>query len=272
MLMGKKFILYFDILGFRELVKKGNADTVYNTVNNTLQKIHEWGGARWFDPDEGKSDYSIVYFSDTIILSRKDMDYNIETLEQVTTLSSIIFSALLADRIPIRGVISYNDFTNKVDSLNKHDIFFGNALIEAYDSEKKENWLGVTVCASALKSSAEIANDIYSEKYGNKWFIRKDETTGDIDLLIKPFQSIIDARSGKLNIQFYNYSMVELNDLKALSFIIEKENYYIKNCDFSSRIASKYYSTIACAKKVLGDECFEWAIKEIDRLKADGII
>jgi len=57
----------------------------------------------------------------------------------------VVFYFLIEAQIPARGAISLGEFY----ADQKNSLFFGKALIEAYEYGEAQNWLGFLVCPSA---------------------------------------------------------------------------------------------------------------------------
>jgi hypothetical protein len=59
--------------------------------------------------------------------------------------SRLFVESLIQKQIPVRGALSYGEFY--VDK--KQGVFFGKALVEAYEVAESCNWLGFVLCPSA---------------------------------------------------------------------------------------------------------------------------
>jgi len=249
----KCYVLLIDILGFTELVNTKGADEILDIITKFL------GSFEWIEKMV-KVNISSIYFSDSVILWQRNPAK--EDFLKFTTASVLSFSHLLAYQIPCRGTITYGPFIVKPDISNKYDIFFGRALIEAYKAQSKEKWIGVTVCPSAVEhAGASIIN-----KYaGGHFLIRNDKT-----LLLNPFLSIQRAYK-KVTKKIVNQGLdwvrgtplerFLLPELLAFKFILETALTFSDRCDFSSKVASKYHSTVSFLQKVLPRGCFKWAQK-----------
>jgi hypothetical protein len=51
------------------------------------------------------------------------------------------------------------------------------------------------------------------------------------------------------------------NEIAAFRFIHEESKRFVKQNDFAGRVASKYHSTVAFLKTVLGEDKYAWACK-----------
>lgn len=146
----KYIVAYIDILGFKELVSKSEINQkdfikIHKALNKfTLLKNKEfWEEARILmsvEEDVQKkieTDFYIDHmvhcscFSDGVIIAVEAGEKINERCSALIALLAKISNELLREKIAIRGAISYgNLFIN-----DSSDIYFGNALIEAYTLE-----------------------------------------------------------------------------------------------------------------------------------------
>lgn len=131
-----RFFLYLDILGFTHPVKQGNGRVIsdlYEVIASLNANNHDA--------------FKVVVFSDTVVV------YNVnggDTSEDASYLIMFLceFAQDLLHRLTnrdiyFRAVITYGDFTHY--ELNGIPCFFGNALIEAYNSEKELKAIGLFI-------------------------------------------------------------------------------------------------------------------------------
>lgn len=258
-----RYILYLDILGFSDLVKSKGAELVYETINNALMAFDHW--------DKLNGQFQTLYFSDTFIFYQVPEGYGDWAFLDVYAIGSMLLSALLAKEIPARGVISFGQFNVQVDESEKHQTFFGGALIDAYQAEKKENWIGISILKSAWLPYEERNPGNIEIFQGEHVWLKRDDGI----LLLNPLQRICvwygDYLIGEIRKPYFNWDVPEFpNDIFALKFLCDRTAAYKKAGDFSSRKATKYYSTMAFLEQVLGEEIFKWGLeltKEIEKSK-----
>jgi len=253
--MGNKcYVLLIDILGFTDIVKTKSSKKILNIIKKFMSS---------FEKIEAKDKLSSLYFSDSAILWQRNPSK--EDFLIFSTASVLMCSNLLAYEIPCRGSIAYGPFIVKPDIRDKHDIFFGKALIEAYKAQAKENWIGVTVCPSAVKH----ADPNIIKKCSRGHFLKRSDGT----LLLNPFLSIQNVyksntreviNSGLGWVKGSPFELYLSLELLAFKFIVENASKFTINCDFSSRVASKYHGTISFLQEVLSKDCFKWAQKMIN--------
>jgi len=134
----KKFIAYFDILGYGERIKDKNIDeehVIQKDLRDDIREIIEKNANE-------RIKFNTIPFSDTHIFYTDDVS---EDAFEIIIKSSLIFMLLAAVRkhpyLPLRGVIHYGDFM--ADYANS--IFIGKGLRESYIFEKDQEWAGCFV-------------------------------------------------------------------------------------------------------------------------------
>ena len=155
------WLSYFDLLGFRDRIKNRDAYDIYNTYNEALT------AAKRNSEKDGKDPTSVYcrFFSDTFFFYTKD--YSRDAFVNIESVSRLFFTEMIMRRIPLRGSMTVGNFY-----INENEgIFFGPALIEAYDCSEEQNWLGFVLTENAEKQMAKYnANgqtvlDIYKQHY-----------------------------------------------------------------------------------------------------------
>ena len=253
-----RYILLLDILGFRESVESHRAEEVYKIVDYALQTCNRW--------EELNGVFKTIYFSDTIIFYQEPIGYGDWAFLDVYAIGGMLLSALLAYEIPARGAISFGEFEVRRDNDEKHNIFFGKALIEAYDAERKENWIGITICPSAWKVYEKInPGTVEALEHEGVWSLRNDGVLL-LNPLIKLRGGFLDHLIGEVSGPYEEWNTPEFpNDLRAFRFINDRAKDYARRGDFSGPEAVKYHATVAFFREVLQADCFEWA----ERITAD---
>jgi hypothetical protein len=249
-----RYLLFLDILGFSELVKNKKTDEIYGTIDDTLKAFDRW--------EELNKNFRTLYFSDTFVFYQDPKGFGEWAFLDVYAIGGMLISALLANEVASRGSITFGEFEVRNDSTLRHQIFFGKALIEAYKSEQKENWVGITIQPSAWtpfeKLNTGIINIFENERV---WRIRDDGT-----LLLNPFKRLcdwyIDDLIGEINVPYMEWDQPEFpNAILGFRFLHEKAKEYAQKGDFSSHEAVKYHSTIAFLKNIMGQDIYGWAEK-----------
>ena len=88
---------------------------------------------------------------------------------------SWIFYSFLVNGLPLRGAISFGEF--KRISSSSGVILAGRPIIEAYEYEKRQDWIGIMVTPSVLECFPRIVTD---EGYPNR-FPRKKYSEWEVN-------------------------------------------------------------------------------------------
>ena len=235
------------------MVENLNTNKIYDILNSTIITADRWlkkYGHRNFK-------YNILCFSDTILLWPTTDSK--ESYEHLIFLGRIIFCDLLAHKIPVRGTIVYGDFNVKKDASHKHQLFWGKSLINAYITEKKENWLGITINPSAYNNyltKGKVFSEIKKGVKDRLWYYRSK----DKYLLLNPFFFT--------NIYFEEYCHEDIIltsiynqylrvEKMAFNFIRDRARFYSRK-RHNDRTAKKYYTTNRFIKNMLGKDRYNW--------------
>ncbi|MHC4122918.1 MAG: hypothetical protein ACYSSI_05030 [Planctomycetota bacterium] len=153
----KKFIAYFDILGYESRIKGKSLEQEFKIQERLIKDREEL-----IDTTRELVKCQTIHFSDTHILYTNDCSNS--SFSKIIR-SSLLFMLLAAVRnvpyLPMRGAISYGDFL--VDAEKK--IIIGGGLRDACGLEKAQEWMGC--CLSDL--CYEQVKDYISFK----WFLEK---------------------------------------------------------------------------------------------------
>jgi hypothetical protein len=226
---------------------------VYAVVDEALRTFGRW--------EELNQQFRTIYFSDTFIFYQDAEGYGDWAFLDVYAIGAMVLSALLAKGIPARGTITFGEFVVRQDSSTKHQVYFGKALIEAYRAEQRENWIGITIQASAWRPyEAKNPGAITAFESEGVWIKRNDNV-----LLLNPFLKVRCwyplALVGEVGEPYLKWNEPEfLNELRALKYLVAEAGKYSNAGDFTSKVACKYHSTVKFCEHILGREQFLWAI------------
>ena len=258
-----RYLLLLDILGFRELITTREPDEIYAIVDHALESFDRW--------QKLNDDFRTIYYSDTILFYQDPLGYGDWAFLDVYAVGAFLLASLLAKGIPARGSISFGDFVVRKDSRKKHEVYFGKALIEAYDAQERENWIGITILPSAWEvyehHNPGMIDILESE---GVWRRRDDDV-----LLLNPFLRLlgwfVHNKVERIDLPYDQWDKPEFADaLRGLRFLLTKADAFTRGGDFSSRVAVKYHATVLFLRNVLGAECFRWAEDASSRLWPEG--
>jgi hypothetical protein len=125
------YFLVVDILGFKKLIKNLShkelicrIDSWVSLVNKEMQSFT-------------KCRYQLL--SDTLFIGSDNTE---DGLKSLITLSKSLLLKGLANKIPIRGAITFGKY-------EWGSLIYGEAVVEAYSLEQQQDWIGIS-CANHL--------------------------------------------------------------------------------------------------------------------------
>ncbi len=249
-----RYLLFLDILGFTNIVETRNTQEIYDIVDNALKDFGRW--------EELNGLFKTIYFSDTFIFYQAPKGYGDWAFLDIYAIGGMLLSALLSKGIPARGAITFGEFEFRLDTSERHQVYFGKALIEAYKAEQREKWIGITILPSAWRPYEQqnpgMINAFALEK---TWLKRDDEV-----LLLNPFIKLRSwyplALMGDVDKPYSNWDAPEFsNDIMGFKFLREQAELYCKRNDFTSPEAIKYHTTIRFLECIFGEKLFAWGIE-----------
>ena len=149
-----KMIAFFDVLGFKDRVRKKGLQEVYAEYEQLIQMVVTKNGSLcigrairgdgYYSPAVGWLAVDHAYFSDTVLLWSKFDQFRYPAF---CSLSACLICEALSSGMPLRGAVSVGQAV-----LNKTtNVFLGPAIVEASDVEKAQSWIGVSFAPSAAK-------------------------------------------------------------------------------------------------------------------------
>jgi hypothetical protein len=141
----ERFLLYIDILNFSNLVaQKGKVEELYEIINRL--NVHRHGV------------FTTIIFSDTILVYNKSNARGLEDVRYMVMylceFAQDLFYRLIGRDIHFRAYITCDDFAH-YSLENIKDVFYGEALIEAYRAEKKIQAMGLFM-SNAIATYSDI--------------------------------------------------------------------------------------------------------------------
>lgn len=136
----KRWIAYFDILGFSHRIETTHPDIILEIYNKLVRlSQQELESAGLF----------CLYFSDTFIFY--SMDDTPKSYSWIQVVAKNFIRDCLREYVPFRGAIAFDEFY--VDL--KKGIFFGKALVEAHREAESQDWIGLILAKSAEEKVRE---------------------------------------------------------------------------------------------------------------------
>lgn len=170
----KRFVVFLDIMGFKERVARNTQESLYKeltdfnkditTIINSHKNLKVAQPFKQTDnsdialkSEEEEDEILLAQFSDSIVIFT-----NGNTKENLLTVSNvakqIMISAIKREKpIPLKGALAEGDIT--CDMVKQ--LFFGQALIDAYLLEENIQYYGIVVHHSAEQSVKNYATEIF---------------------------------------------------------------------------------------------------------------
>lgn len=228
----KRFVLYLDIMGFKERVKNTNISELKKSLQEFKDKLVKLNPL--MKGPDGKQGIKIfmkmVQFSDSIVVATNGSSK--DDLNHITRAAVILIHIAFETGFALRGVISCGKMV--FDEVNQ--LFFGNALVDAYLLEQEMCCYGVIFHATSediVSNALNSDNTTYfpiediniklkggaSKHYYVAWHkMKKDLSDGDVEDAVKWLDDLRKTVSGN--------PRVYLDNTKA----IVKESQSDNNC------------------------------------------
>jgi hypothetical protein len=139
-----RWLGYFDLLGVKDLYKTRNNISIFVAISTAIEQLKERATA-W-------DNVEYVWFSDTFIVYTADDSG--ESFVAIDEISQCFFYFLIDSEIPVRGAMSSDAFY----ADKENDLFFGKALIEAYEYGEAQDWIGFLLCPSAERRLDQLGS------------------------------------------------------------------------------------------------------------------
>jgi len=169
----KKFIVFLDILGFKDLVKNNTHGVLLDIFKKFLflnqyklanGQINQSASSQdeLFNTDISK--VHLISISDSIVLYSNDD--SIDSFINIVNAASTLLNVGLKEGLPLRGGISCGEFSAILkEPINQkfdfsRQLLLGKALIDAYELESLQDWSGCVIqeeCISNFTSTEEKA-------------------------------------------------------------------------------------------------------------------
>jgi hypothetical protein len=134
------FVALLDVLGFRGIVATDRDNSVVITYLQSVQAAL------------ADSAVETIVFSDSIVLTKSGT--SADDLHELVVACSGLMGELMRQNIPVRGAVSYGKF---VRSQIKSSAFLaGSPIVEAYDYEQRQEWVGVLLTPSTLRQAQVV--------------------------------------------------------------------------------------------------------------------
>jgi hypothetical protein len=216
-----KYFLYIDILGFSQLVATSpkKVDDLYEAVASLNAHTHDA--------------FEAIVFSDTILIyntvdsvQTKDDEYLVMYLCEF---AKDLQYRLAGRDIAFRAILTYGPFVHY--TLNNLPCFYGQALIDTYNSEKSIQAMGLFIDKSISKYCTVFDLSSFDYKY-------------DFVHIAQSFQEVEDLHQGIFPLDDFLLTQTDLGNVFAAEFLYAKYLYDNSLYQSNEAVKQKYVNTI----------------------------
>jgi hypothetical protein len=216
-----KYIAFFDILGFKDLVFNNDhksLETIYEHFSNaahlSLANFQTQEGQIADNSiakvDMSKATVNSLIVSDSVIFWTDGESPN--DFIEIVHASQLMLAVSFKIGVPVRGGISFGDFTfseNQTDSPQKNVLTscFGKALVDAYSLEALQEWSGCIVSKSALKQFSTQVE--YYQKMTTEKLVDLDSLK-NYKMLVEYDAPLKRALDNYLVVNYLNHSDIDM--------------------------------------------------------------
>lgn len=164
---GKRLIAFIDILGFKKLCEKKSANEI-KSILALFTDTAEW-------TEKINRDFGIIAFSDTVIIYQIEMGMDSTRWSDLIFFVRNIFITMLRHGYPLRCVINFGEFYVDRSNESTRELFWGKALIDAYEAEKTENIVGIFILPQAVCIGEEKPIKNLELAYPDEFHVKFDD-------------------------------------------------------------------------------------------------
>lgn len=211
----KRFIAYFDYLGFKKFIEKNSLEDQIQGMNNNFRDMESAlspGGyiktPQGVAADISKSKINCINFSDTVVFWTNDDSE--ESLAEILDVAFKFNWQSVDYFFPVRGALVYGeivhvDFKSENSGGGMYNInsVFGKGLVRAHEKAESQHWAGSVIDNSFTEELERRGHnlDSYLNPYAKKYVVPYK------DGLLNPEEYVLKLITGKLNdTAFENYS------------------------------------------------------------------
>jgi hypothetical protein len=179
----KKFIAYFDYLGFKQFIENNDLNYQKKVVGDNFRDIESaLGKGKYKEAPHGViadlsySKINCINFSDTVVFWTNDDSENslLEILEVAHKFNWQAIDFFFPARgSVVYGEIEYVDFKQKNEAGGLYNInsVFGKGLVKAHEKAEKQHWAGTVIDDSFIKELISRGYDIetFLKPYAKKF-------------------------------------------------------------------------------------------------------
>lgn len=244
-----RFVLFLDILGFKQMIYSRTAEHICTVIEEVLKECDNW-------TSHDNSDFETIHFSDSIVLyTRQDGTYQ-EWYDDLLFVGARVCNRLLEQGIPVRGSMAFGDFL--VKKSGQHLVYLGRALVDAHEAQDKKPYLGFSVSSELWRGLMRTKKCLIDSGQG----VPLSNGTFWINPLTE-FDDINKARiEDKIREVFHGRedgSGYLKGELLAFRFIVDETVKLAATPGVPPKVIKKYTNTVKYLRRTLGPDLFALA-------------
>lgn len=145
----ERFLAFFDILGFKNLIQNNDLDKVLSLMKESFLPVLKFTNKIYTENGLPLSEQLVNYlqFSDSIVFYTEGSLK--EEFARLIHVAKVFIYSCLVTGIPVRGSITHGEF------YKENDLFFGKALVEAYEKGEAQQWVGAFINQNCVNYAEE---------------------------------------------------------------------------------------------------------------------
>ncbi|PIR39851.1 MAG: hypothetical protein COV35_00075 [Alphaproteobacteria bacterium CG11_big_fil_rev_8_21_14_0_20_39_49] len=209
------YFLVADILGFSDIIKDNNSNNQNPIIEKWVILVNK------LTEEHGIKKFQLI--SDSLLVGIGSEN---EDLDNLVSFSRKLLEEGLNNKFPIRGAISYGEY--EWGSLT-----YGKAVIEAFEFEKQQNWIGISI--NSLP--------VYKGQYNNLALYPVPKKSGFYGLYyaviweVPEFPSLLEKSNNLEKGKFFQHTQLD----KLTNTILYRN--YLKLISLENKPLTKFYGT-----------------------------
>lgn len=144
----EKYVLYADIMGFKERVMRTKHEDLKKELKELRERLEDW-----FKPFVyyNEKTFKVSFFSDSILIVEENTKKGFNRISKV---AAGLMQVSLECKFPIKGAIAKGEFIYEEDD----QLFFGRAIVDAYLLQQDVHYYGIVAHHTVEEDIKALSN------------------------------------------------------------------------------------------------------------------
>lgn len=156
----EKYVLYADIMGFKERVMRTKHADLKKELKKLRQELYDWLNSYL----EDVKTFKVSFFSDSILIVDEISHLG---FERISSAAAKLMTVSLEHKFPIKGAIAKGAFTYE----EEEQLFFGEAIIDAFLLEEQVHYYGIVAHHTMEEDIKSFSNGIQEPDLSLRFFV-----------------------------------------------------------------------------------------------------